>query len=226
MNSLQPIVQLQGVQFSYGAERFSLRVQDLRLVPGESVVCMGPSGSGKTTLLELMAGLHTPEHGRIDFQGRTWSDFSGAQKQRQRLQHMGLVFQGFELLAALTLEENILLPLRLLGLPVRPKIQRAQELMDAVGIRTLAHQKPQHCSFGERQRAAICRALITEPLVVLADEPTANLDENSAAQALALLLEDSKARQSSLFLISHDPGHVARVDRLLSMESLGQAVVS
>ncbi|MFT4649561.1 MAG: ABC-type lipoprotein export system ATPase subunit [Glaciecola sp.] len=220
------LVHLRDVEFSYGSARFSLRVNDMRLEPGESLACMGPSGSGKTTLLELIAGLLDPVSGQVEFQGQSWSDLQVAQRQRLRLSNLGLVFQGFELLSALSVEENILLPLRFLGRPPRPSHRRAQELMESVGIQDLARQKPAQLSFGERQRAALCRALITNPSLVLADEPTANLDEESAALVLALLLSYCKSSNATLFLISHDAKQSQSMDRVLNMESLAQGARS
>lgn len=220
MTDTAPLLNLQDVQFSYGSGQFSLEVQGLSLHPGESVVCMGPSGSGKTTLLELMAGLQDPKRGKATFRGKAWPDLTKNQRQQLRLQHMGLVFQGFELLAALTLEENVLLPLRFLGRSPMQELPRCHELMQSLGILDLAHKKPAESSFGERQRAAICRALITRPAVILADEPTANLDQESADLALSLLLDQSKNHGAALFLISHDSRHTDRVDRMISMDSL------
>ena len=211
---------LQDVAFSYGADRFALRVNDLGMRAGSSLLCKGPSGSGKTTLLELIAGLIAPQSGRVEFLGTDWSPLSQAARQRQRLAQMGLVFQGFELIASLTLQENILLPLRFLGRHARADLDRAQELMEQVGIEELAHCKPDRLSFGERQRAAICRALIAQPSVVLADEPTANLDDESTEKALTLLLDYVKAHNATLFLVSHDVRQTSRVDRVLHMQTL------
>ncbi|MDF1838582.1 MAG: ABC transporter ATP-binding protein [Planctomycetota bacterium] len=220
MSSSPTAVAMRGVGFAYDPKRFSLQVQDLTLRPGELVACMGPSGSGKTTLLELMAGLLDPIRGRVEFLGQDWSNCRPAQRQRLRLEHMGLVFQGFELLSALTVEENILMPLRFLGRAPGPANPRAQSLMEALDIRDLAQQKPGQLSFGERQRAAICRALITDPKVILADEPTANLDEDSARKSLDLLVEHSRSLGAALFLISHDPRQMESMDRTLSMGAL------
>ncbi|MCP5024040.1 MAG: ATP-binding cassette domain-containing protein [bacterium] len=220
MTDPTPLLSLQDILFSYESGQFSLEVQELSLHPGESVMCMGPSGSGKTTLLELMAGLQDPKRGQARLQGKTWTDLTKNQRQQLRLQSMGLVFQGFELLAALTLEENVLLPLRFLGRSPKQELPRCHELMQSLGILDLAHKKPAESSFGERQRAAICRALITRPAVILADEPTANLDQESADLALSLLLDQSKTQGAALFLISHDSRHTDLIDRMVSMDSL------
>ncbi len=220
MSSGAELLRLRDVSFAYGAGRFSLEVQDLQLEDGEQVACMGPSGSGKTTLLELMAGLLDPSKGTVEFQGQAWGRCSKSERQAQRLAHMGLVFQGFELLSALNVEENILMPLRFLGRPTGPAQDRAHSMMERLGILELAGQRPAHLSFGERQRAAICRALITDPKVILADEPTANLDGASATLALDLLLEYGRTRGAGLFLITHDGRHVEAMDRVVQMESL------
>ncbi|MCA9002854.1 MAG: ATP-binding cassette domain-containing protein, partial [Planctomycetes bacterium] len=199
-----------------------LRVDRLELAPGERVGCVGPSGSGKSTLLDLMAGNLSPTRGRVTFGGQDWARGTPADIQRRRLAGVGLVFQGFELLGALSLLDNVLLPLRFLGLSLDRA--RALELLERLNLADRALEKPGRVSFGERQRAAICRALIAKPALILADEPTANLDPENAERVLDLLFDYGREENATLFLISHDREHPGRMDRVIAMHELAQGV--
>ncbi len=195
-----------------------LSIDSLELTPGQSVACTGPSGSGKTTLLELLAGLQAPRAGTAGMQLLQMKRPGRAQSQRLRLQHLGLVFQSFELLTALSALENVTLPLRLL--------QRATDdayalaLLEQVGIAHLAKRKPAHLSPGEKQRVAICRALVHRPRFVLADEPTANLDGESAERIWDLLLQDNPEHEVGLLCVTHDPQILPRFAEHWRMQDL------
>ncbi len=198
-----PLVVLEGVEHQYASSGPRWRVDQLRLHPGQCATLTGPSGSGKTTLLELIAGIQVPRSGHIAVCGVPWSETSPQQRQAHRLQHLGLVFQGFELFAALTAWDNLLLPARLLKLDPGAARERALALAQRVGLEPLLGRKPARLSHGERQRIALCRALVHQPRLLLADEPSANLDREHSVLITALLQEHI-ASGGALILVSHD----------------------
>jgi len=153
-------------------------------------------------LLELIAGLQSPTTGRVEVLGSTWTKLNHAGRQAHRLAHLGLVFQGFELVASLTARENILLPLHLLRHP-RPG-QRFERLVHTAGLQELLERKPAELSHGERQRVALCRALIHGPRLILADEPTANLDPRNRELVRELLLQPVLEQNAALVCVTHD----------------------
>lgn len=198
-----PALSLEGVEHRYGVRGPRWSVASLRLAPGQCATLTGPSGSGKTTLLELMSGIQSPQRGRIAVGRAAWSELPPAQRQALRLRRCGLVFQGFELFAALTVLDNILLPARLLGRPLVPARARALELAERIGLAALTQRKPAQLSHGERQRVAFCRALLHQPAVLFADEPSANLDRVHT-QGLVGMLQEHVEAGGALVLVSHD----------------------
>ncbi|MCB1092438.1 MAG: ATP-binding cassette domain-containing protein, partial [Verrucomicrobiae bacterium] len=177
------------LRFQYPGESFALRLPRFDAAPAESVAILGPSGCGKTTLLRLISGILPLHGGRVEVAGEVISAMNFAARQRFRITRIGLVFQEFELLDYLTARENVLLPFRIsdaLTLDAMAE-RRADELMEETGIAALSGRRPGELSQGERQRVALCRALVTHPSLILADEPTGSLDPENQARSVALL---------------------------------------
>jgi putative ABC transport system ATP-binding protein len=201
---------------SGGVEVLALRGIDLDVAPGEFVAVMGPSGCGKSTLLYLLGGLDGPTAGTIEFQGRRVDALSETKWAVLRRRQIGFVFQFFNLVGNLTVSENVELPARLVGASHAEARRRSEELLDRLGVPGQADMLPSRLSGGQQQRVALARALVNRPAVLLADEPTGNLDSASAAEVLALLRE-VKADGQSLVLVTHDARVAAAADRVLTM---------
>lgn len=180
---------------------------------GESVVITGCSGSGKSTLLHCLADLEHPTSGEVHFLGKSWSQFRRKQRQTLRAQHIGFIFQFHYLLSDLTALENMVLAGMLAKLPQKDVIDKAKALMDKLGMQGFDHHPVLQLSGGQRQRIAIARALIHEPTLVMADEPTGSLDRHHADAMMAWLLEDQKKRGSTLLVSTHDLSFVEHFDR-------------
>jgi len=216
------MIDCRALRFRYRGEPFELRVEALSVAEGESVAFVGPSGCGKTTLLNLIAGILVPESGRVETAGRVVSELGLRERQRHRLLSMGLVPQSFELLDYLTVEENLLLPLRLAGGRelVREGRERAVALGERSGILRYFGQYPGKLSQGERQRVALCRGLVASPRVILADEPTGNLDPENQETMVSLLTAEARRLGATLVMITHDPGLRQRFDRVVDVLEL------
>ena len=183
---------------------------------------MGPSGCGKTTLLRLISGILVPHQGTVRVADETLSALSLTQRQRFRVLRIGLIFQEFELLHYLTAWENVLLPYRIteaLTLDDEAK-QRATQLLSQTGIEKLRDRLPGELSQGERQRVALCRALVTQPELILADEPTGSLDPDNQARSVALLREQARLAGATLIMVTHDPEVLDGFDRVVSLPDL------
>jgi ABC-type lipoprotein export system ATPase subunit len=209
-----PVVEARGVTKVVGSGRAAKRVLDdvsLEVAAGEVVAVLGPSGSGKSTLLHLLGALDLPDSGRIVLAGREITGRPPRDLARLRLQHVGFVFQSFHLIEELSGEENVLLPARLPGAK-RGGEQRGRRLIEELGLAGIADRRPHELSGGEQQRFAIARALAGDPELVLADEPTGNLDQENGAAVLALLrsLEDR-----AVVIVTHEPDAAAIADRVL-----------
>lgn len=220
--SATPMIRLEGVRFGYGEKAFQLAVSHLEVAPAERVACIGPSGTGKSTLVNLIAGILTPERGAVDVGGVRVSELPDDQRRSRRLTRLGMVFQELELLDYLDVLDNILLPFHLardprVPVPVRT---RARELAEETGIGELLARKPRALSQGERQRVAIARALVGEPELILGDEPTGNLDPDTAAQILDLLFGEVERRGATLLMVTHDHSILDRFDRVIDMGEL------
>ncbi len=188
---------------------------DLKIEPGEFTAVLGPSGSGKSTLLALMAGLDRPSAGEVLIDGVAIQGMSEDQLALLRREKIGFVFQTFQLLQNLTAEENVLLPLELAGLP-DPE-DRAAALLASVGLADRGHHYPTQLSGGEQQRVALARAFASRPPILLADEPTGNLDSATGKRVLEILLDLRKTHGTTLVLVTHDPGVAALADRLIHL---------
>jgi putative ABC transport system ATP-binding protein len=217
---------VEGLTKVYGGgerARAVLRQLDAEIDRGEYLAVRGRSGSGKTTLLNLLAGIDEPSEGEIHFAGQPLSELSSRARTVFRRDHVGFVFQFFNLIPTLTVEENVLLPAELAG-SVRPAASsRALELLDEVGLRDRRASFPDQLSGGEQQRIAIARALLLNPSVILADEPTGNLDRATGEQVLALLNAMRLEAGSTLILVTHSRRIAASADRVLTIEH-GQLV--
>jgi putative ABC transport system ATP-binding protein len=213
------VIEARGLVRRYSGAGSAIRAVDevdLVVDAGETVSVMGPSGCGKSTLLHLLGGLERPDAGELYLGGKRVDGLSETAWAVLRRLHVGFVFQAFHLVDELTSVENVELPALLLGVPRRQVRRRAMELLDRLGVAGRAGHLPDRLSGGERQRVAVARALINEPLVVLADEPTGNLDSRATTDILKLFAELREARQA-LLIVTHDARVASSADRLLTM---------
>ena len=215
------MIQICDLQFDYGKNGFALEVDELMIGAGERITWIGRSGTGKTTLLHLVAGIIRPKAGDITCCGTSITELVDSACRDFRIRNIGLVFQDFALLEYLTVLDNILLPYRINQSLLLDKSAetRATELAIAVGLASMLQRTPAHLSQGERQRVAVCRALITEPKVVLADEPTANLDNENATHVLNILDQYALEHGATLIVVSHDQIVLNRCKRVIDISS-------
>ena len=211
----RPLLSLRGVSKSFGVSRAVLRGVDLDLAAGQYVAVMGESGVGKSTLLNLIAGLDRPDAGTIVFEGDDLVALDDDARTRLRRRSMGFVFQAFHVLPYLTVAQNVGLPLLLNGVAAAEASARVAAVLGAVGLAGRADSLPRELSGGETQRVAIARALVHRPRLVLADEPTGNLDPESAGQVLALLRERVAEAGCAGILVTHSTAAARTADRVL-----------
>lgn len=209
-----------GLRFAYPRESFSIRVDALSVKAGEAVAIVGPSGCGKSTLLRVMAGLLSPDEGKVKMGQHDVHALSSGALRDFRLRRVGLVFQDFALLDYLTVEENVLLPMRLGGFEKDESVERAHELIKQLGIAQHTKRLTREISQGERQRVAIARSLAHRPSFVFADEPTASLDSVRRDKVGELLLDYSRRENAPLVLVTHDPALQERFDRVVDFQEL------
>lgn len=189
----------------------------LTLHPGELVALRGPSGSGKTTLLNLLGGLDAPTSGSVTIAGEDLAELDEAARLELRRSTLAFVFQAFGLVAELTARENVEVPLRLRRVPTAERTLRVDVALEAVGLTPHAHQRPTELSGGQQQRVGIARALVAEPALLLADEPTGQLDSVTGSEIMALLAEVVHARGLAALVATHDPLMLERADRVLQL---------
>jgi putative ABC transport system ATP-binding protein len=195
----------------------ALRGISLRIAPGEFLAVAGPSGSGKTTLLNIIGGLDRADVGEVLVEGKNLQLLSSGDLARLRLQRLGFVFQAYNLLPVLTALENAEFTLLLQGVQVEQRKERVQKLFAEIGLASLEHRRPGELSGGQQQRVAVARAMVTEPALILADEPTANLDSATAAALLEVMEQLNRAHNTTFVYTTHDPLVMERARRLIRL---------
>jgi putative ABC transport system ATP-binding protein len=211
-----PVVEAKGVTRRFGKGETAvdaLRGVSLEVAPGQLTAVMGPSGSGKSTLMHILAGLDRPTTGSVSIDGTEISTLKDTELTKLRREHVGFVFQFFNLLPMLTAEENVVLPLTIAG--EKPDKQWIDDLLNKIGIADRRHHRPSELSGGQQQRVAIARALASRPTVVFADEPTGNLDSATSGEILELVRDSVNSYGQTLVMVTHDANAAAIADRVL-----------
>lgn len=217
-----PVVLAEGLTKVYRegpADVTVLNGLDLRVDRGDILAVIGASGSGKSTMLNLLGGLDQPTSGQVAVAGQALQTLNDRKTGELRNRHMGFVYQFHHLLPEFTATENVAMPLLIRGMSIAECRQKAQAMLERVGLSHRLSHKPAMLSGGERQRVAIARALVTEPLVVMADEPTGNLDETTASQIQALMLELNRSLDIAFLIVTHDRAFAARCPRQLELHN-------
>jgi putative ABC transport system ATP-binding protein len=217
----QTVVDLKGVTRAYsrGGERLVvLDALDFSIEDGERVAIMGPSGSGKTTLLNLIGGLDKPESGSVRVAGEELTDLTPSELARWRAGNVGIVFQGFNLIPVLSAQENVELPLLLAPLSRSERRAHAAHALDLVGLSDRASHRPGQLSGGQEQRVAIARAIVSDPTLILADEPTGDLDRASTDSVMALLVRLNEELGKTVVIVTHDPVAAASARRIVHLD--------
>jgi len=217
----EPVLQARNVHKSFTQGPVTLQVLggiELAIAPAERVAIVGASGSGKTTLLQILGGLDRPSLGAVLVEGQDIHALTEEARGTLRNRALGFVYQFHHLLPEFSALENVAMPLLVRRMRPAEARARSRELLERVGLGERLTHRPHQLSGGERQRAAVARALVTEPRIVLADEPTGNLDGNNAEQVFALMLELNRERGTSLVVVTHDTRLAARMERMLTLE--------
>lgn len=214
------VIETRGLRKAYGNDDTrvdALRGIDLRVQHGEFLAIMGPSGSGKSTLLHILGGVEVPSNGHVLLEGTDMASLDDDERTLMRRTRIGFIFQSFNLLPAFTAEENVSLPLDLGGMPAAESRRRAIESLKMVGIAHRRNHIPSALSGGEQQRVAIARALAIRPAILLADEPTGNLDSVNGQQVTTLLRKLVDEEKQTIVMVTHDAGVAAQADRLVRL---------
>jgi len=217
----QVIIQLRSVSRIYKMGKENLTALDnvnLDIGEGEFVAIMGPSGSGKSTLANIIGGLDKINSGTVLFDNQELNKLNDKKLSEYRNKKVGFVFQAFNLIPTFTAQENVMLPLILIGVSSRIRRQKAIECLKMVGLENRIEHKPNELSGGERQRVSIARALVNEPRIIIADEPTGNLDSKKSAEIISILKKLNNDSKITLIVITHDPNVAHEADRVLSMQ--------
>lgn len=219
------MIDIEDLTFAHPGAGFRLTVPELAIAAGERVAIVGPSGTGKTTLLNLISGILVPDAGRLEVDGTPIALLADARRRAFRIGRIGFIFQNFELVEYLSAYENILYPYRInSALQLTPDVRtRASTLARTVGLSDKLARKPAALSQGEKQRVAICRSLITQPKLVLADEATGNLDPVNKDLILDLMFEQAAAVGATLLAVTHDHALLPRFDRVIDFATFREA---
>lgn len=215
------MIELRGVTKSYRRGGQAIPVLNdltLSVASGDFLALMGPSGSGKSTLLNLIAGIDRPDRGEIVIDGRDISQLSESELAKWRATHVGFIFQFYNLIPVLTAYENVALPLALTSATVSEKDRRVKEALATVGLSDRMDHRPSELSGGQQQRVAIARALITDPALIVADEPTGDLDRQSASEILAMLERLHRDSGKTILMVTHDPKAAEHARAILHLE--------
>ena len=218
VQSVYSVIELIKVDKVYGAGQaamHALRGIDLRIDAGEFVAVMGPSGSGKSTCMNIVGCLDIPTAGDYYFQGVHVGKLTRDQQARLRRHYLGFVFQGFNLLNRTSALENVELPLVYRGLPAARRHARARKALEAVGLKGWEHHSPGELSGGQQQRVAIARAIVTDPIILLADEPTGNLDSATSREVMDLLTEFNRQQSITIVMVTHEPDMASYANRII-----------
>jgi putative ABC transport system ATP-binding protein len=216
------VIKLSDVHFEYGGGGFALSVPKLEIGRGQTTAFVGPSGTGKTTLMYLIAGILQSDAGKIEIDGKILGSMSDRQRRVFRISRFGLVFQDFELLEYLSTRENILLPYLInksLKLTAETR-NSAESLAKSVGLGEKMSRRPRELSHGERQRVAVCRALITKPDIIVADEPTSSLDTENSSAIMDIILGEARRREAVFLMLTHDRSLLEPFDMVVDVGEL------
>ena len=222
MENEKQILQIEDLKFWYTGKGFQLEISNLKINKGSKVAILGKSGSGKTTLAHLISGILKPQSGLIRFMGQNTSNLSDGERRAYRIKNIGFIFQEFELIEYLSVLDNLILPYKLnKSLSLNEEtISRAKAIAGRIEIENKLHKYPNQLSGGERQRLATARALITSPSLVIADEPTGNLDTQTANKVLNEIINQSSKSNSTLLMITHDPRLLESFDQVIDLNKL------
>ena len=223
------MIDIRDLEFSYRRQGtdtapFAMRIDEFVVRQGTSTALVGPSGSGKTTLLGLIAGTLQAKAGSINVCDQMISELAEGDIGRFRIRHVGQVFQAFELLSYLTVIENVMLPWYIAGVGNKVEVRaRASDLQSGVGLASKINSRPGELSQGEQQRDAVCRAMLNNPPLLLADEPTGNLDQENKQNVVDLLVEQAARNNSTLLMVTHDESLLTSFDSVLDMRSIASS---
>lgn len=222
MENEKQILQIEDLKFWYTGKGFQLEISNLKINKGSKVAILGKSGSGKTTLAHLISGILKPQSGLIRFMGQNISNLSDGERRAYRIKNIGFIFQEFELIEYLSVLDNLILPYKLnKSLSLNEEtINRVKAIAGRIEIENKLHKYPNQLSGGERQRLATARALITSPSLVIADEPTGNLDTQTANKVLNEIINQSSKSNSTLLMITHDPRLLESFDQVIDLNKL------
>ena len=220
------MISISNLEFRYPRSDFLLRVDELEIEQGAKIAIVGPSGSGKTTLLNLLSGIVVADHGQVVVAGVNVTEFGDVQRRGFRVANIGLVFQQFELVQYLSVVDNIVLPYLISSELSDRKgaTVRARELAERMGIGDKLKRFPSQLSQGEQQRVAICRALVADPKLILADEPTGNLDPKNKDAILQLMFESCEQDNKTLLVVTHDMNILEGFDKVIDFEEFRQSI--
>lgn len=217
----EPIVRAVGVERVFGRGQAAVRAlkgANLSVMAGRLVALRGRSGSGKTTLINMLGALDRPTEGAVYFMGREISSLSETERGEIRRKHMGLIFQSFALVPLMSAYENVEFAMRIAGVPAAERRKRAEEVLDYVGLKKRMHHRPFELSGGEQQRVAIARAIAHRPALILADEPTAELDSRMGLQIMKLFKDLVRQEGVTIIMTTHDPAIMEIVDQVYALE--------